>query len=178
LWVSLDNRRSSTTTATTVVKSLLALSVPSDIVTQQVAAALWTYTQARGVSRVLIIDDDPMTTEQFARMLRLDGYEVETTLDGEAGFRAAVSGRFDAVILDLRMPLVDGLELLRQLRKAPTGHNTPVAIVTGDYLIDDATLTEVHQLGAILRYKPLWLEDLTELTRTLVGSIPREDPAH
>ena len=161
-----------------MVTSLLAFSVTSDIVTQQVAAALWTYTQARGVSRVLIIDDDPMTTEQFARMLRLDGYEVETALDGEAGFCAAVSGSFDAVILDLRMPLVDGLELLRQLRKAPSSHNTPVAIVTGDYLIDDATLTEVHQLGAILRYKPLWLEDLTELTRTMVGSIPREDPPH
>jgi len=119
-----------------------------------------------------------MATEQFGRMLRLDGYEVETALDGETGFQAAVGGGFDAVILDLRMPLIDGLELLRQLRKAPSSHNTPVAIVTGDYLISDATLTELHQFGAILRYKPLWLEDLTELTRTLVGSIPREDAPH
>jgi DNA-binding response OmpR family regulator len=128
-----------------------------------------------GVRRVLIIDDDAMTTEHFARMLRLEGYEVETAYDGETGFRAAVSGGFDAVIVDLRMPVVGGLELLRQLRKAPSSHNTPVAIVTGDFLIDDATLTELHQFGAILRYKPLWLEDLTELTRTLVGSSPRED---
>jgi DNA-binding response OmpR family regulator len=66
---------------------------------------------------VLIIDDDAMTTDQFARLLRLDGCEVETALDSETGFRAAVSGGFDAVILDLRMPLVDGLELLRQLLK-------------------------------------------------------------
>jgi len=128
------------------------------------------------VRRVLIIDDDALTTEHFARMLRFDGYEVETALDSETGFQAAVSGSFDAVILDLRMPLIDGLELLRQLRKAPSSHNTPVAIVTGDYLIDEATLTELHQFGALLRYKPLWLEDLTELTRTLVGNSPRRGP--
>ena len=119
--------------------------------------------------RVLIIDDDALTTEHFSRMLRLEGYKVETALDAETGFRAAVNGGFDAVILDLRMPLVDGLEVLRQLRKAPSSHDTPVAIVTGDYMIDDATVAELHQFGAILRYKPLWLEDLTELTRTLVG---------
>jgi CheY-like chemotaxis protein len=50
----------------------------------------------------------------------------------------------------MRMPLVDGLELLRQLRKAPSSPNTPVAIVTGDYMIDDVTLTELYQFGAIL----------------------------
>jgi hypothetical protein len=42
-------------------------------------------------------------------------------------------------------------------------------------MIDDATLAELHQVGAILRYKPLWLDDLIELTRTLVqcGQPPR-----
>ena len=60
---------------------------------------------------MLIIDDDPLTTEHFARMLRFDGYEVETALDAETGFRAAVSGSVDAVIVDLHMPLVDGLDL-------------------------------------------------------------------
>jgi len=45
---------------------------------------------------------------------------------------------------------------------------TPVAIVTGDYLLDDSVSTELRELGAELRFKPLWLDDLVGLARTLL----------
>ena len=123
------------------------------------------------VPRVLIVDDEQETTDSFARMLRLEGYEVDTALDSETGLRVAMSGdSFDAVLLDLVMPLVDGLEFLRRLRTAPSCYHTPVAIVTGNYLIDDETVAELSRLGAVVRFKPLWLEDLTELTHMLVHS--------
>jgi len=44
----------------------------------------------------------------------------------------------------------------------------PVAIVTGDYFLDDSISTELRELGAELRFKPLWLEDLVGLARTLL----------
>ena len=45
-----------------------------------------------------------------------------------------------------------------------------MAIVTGDYFLDEAVATELHDLGAELRFKPMWLEDLVGLARNLLGA--------
>jgi two-component system response regulator PrrA len=119
---------------------------------------------------ILIVDDDESVTDTFARILRLEGYEVFTAINGESGLRQAEAAQPDAIILDLRMPLVDGLVFLRRLRANDQQRETPVAIVTGDYFLDDRTAIELQQLGAALRYKPLWLEDLVGLARTLLVS--------
>jgi hypothetical protein len=50
----------------------------------------------------------------------------------------------------------------------------PVAIVTGDYYLDEAMAAEIHALGAELRYKPLWLEELVTLARELVDTPVRD----
>jgi DNA-binding response OmpR family regulator len=120
--------------------------------------------------RVLIVDDDPETVDTFARVLRLEAFEVETAFNSETALLAVSRGMFEAMLLDLRMTLLDGLELLRRLRTLPTCHHTPVAIVTGNYFIDNAVIDELSQLGAIVRYKPLWGDDLITLVRTLVAS--------
>jgi DNA-binding response OmpR family regulator len=67
------------------------------------------------------------------------------------------------------MPLVDGLGFLRQLR-ATDQRATPVAIVTGDYFLEDEISAELRHLGAELRFKPMWLEDLVGLARNLLGA--------
>ena len=121
-----------------------------------------------GTAKILIIDDDVSVTETFARMLRLEGYEVSTALSAENGLREAHETQPDAIILDLRMPLVDGLGFLRQLREHELHRNTPVAIVTGDYFLEDTISAELRELGAELKFKPLWLEDLVGLARKLL----------
>ena len=117
---------------------------------------------------ILIVDDDPSVTETFERMLRLEGYHVVTALSAETGLSQAERSRPDAIILDLRMPLVDGLGFLRRLRAHDEQREVPVAIVTGDYFLDDAVSSELRELGAELRFKPLWLEDLVGLARNLL----------
>jgi len=119
-------------------------------------------------SKILIVDDDEGVTQTFARMLRLEGYQVRTAVNAETGLREAEDGHPDAIILDLRMPLVDGLGFLRRLREHDEQRLVPVAIVTGDYFLDDAVSTELRELGAELRFKPLWLEDLVGLARNLL----------
>src|SRR5947207_1391278 len=94
------------------------------------------------IATILIVDDDEGVTQTFARMLRLEGYEVCTAMDAETGLRAAEQCRPDAIILDLRMPLVDGLTFLRRLREDEHHRETPVAIVTGDYFLEDSISTE------------------------------------
>ena len=125
-------------------------------------------TSERETVKILIVDDDDGVTQTFARMLRLEGYDVRTAMNAEMGLREAEQSRPDAIILDLRMPLVDGLGFLRRLRAHAAQRHTPVAIVTGDYFLDDSVSSELQQLGAQLKFKPLWLEDLVGLARTLL----------
>jgi DNA-binding response OmpR family regulator len=119
-------------------------------------------------SKILIVDDDEGVTQTFARMLRLEGYQVRTAVSAETGLQEAEDCRPDAIILDLRMPLVDGLGFLRRLRAHVDQRLVPVAIVTGDYFLDDSVSLELRELGAELRFKPLWLEDLVGLARNLL----------
>ncbi len=119
-------------------------------------------------STILIVDDDEGVTQTFARMLRLEGFEVRTAINAEIGLREAEEAHPDAIILDLRMPLVDGLGFLRRLRALDDQRGTPVAIVTGDYFLDESVSAELQDLGAELRFKPLWLEDLVGLARMLL----------
>jgi DNA-binding response OmpR family regulator len=122
----------------------------------------------RNIATILIVDDDEGVTQTFARMLKLEGFEVRTAMNAETGLVQAQEARPDAIILDLRMPLVDGLGFLRRLRAQDEQRLTPVAIVTGDYFLDDNVSAEIRQLGAELKFKPLWLEDLVGLARTLL----------
>src|ERR1700739_2689365 len=119
-------------------------------------------------SRILIVDDDEGVTQTFARMLKLEGFDVRTAVNAETGLKVANEAQPNAIILDLRMPLVDGLGFLRRLRSQDAQRATPVAIVTGDYFLDDSVANELRELGAELRFKPLWLEDLVGLARNLL----------
>jgi DNA-binding response OmpR family regulator len=117
---------------------------------------------------VLIVDDDRSVADTFARMLKMEGFRVATALSAETGIELAESVRPDAIILDMRMPITNGLQFLRQVRANPHLVSVPVAIVTGDYFLSEPIQHELKALGASIRFKPLWLEDLVALARTLI----------
>ncbi|HET9192878.1 MAG TPA: response regulator [Vicinamibacterales bacterium] len=118
--------------------------------------------------RVLIVDDDGATADSFSRTLRLEGYEVWAGLSAEEGLTLAQTHQPHAVVLDLRMPLTSGLQFLRAIRAIEGLATTPVAIVTGDYGLDDEVRDEIRALGAELRFKPIWIEELVTLARELL----------
>jgi DNA-binding response OmpR family regulator len=118
---------------------------------------------------VLIVDDDRSVADTFARMLKLEGFEVATAINAEAGLELAESVRPNAIILDMRMPITNGLQFLRMVRAKPHLVEVPVAIVTGDYFLSEPVLHEIKMLGASVRYKPLWLEDLIALAKTMIA---------
>jgi len=122
------------------------------------------------VVSVLVIDDDEPTASIFSQMLRLEGFQARMATSADAGLVEVEQHPPDAILLDLRMPLVDGLEFLRRLRARATRQATPVVIVTGDHFIDDRTLAALDGLGAKVRFKPLWIDGLLKITSELLAS--------
>lgn len=124
------------------------------------------------VPRVLIVDDDVSVTDMFSRTLRLDGYEVWSALAPAEGLELARTHRPDAIIVDLRMPVTGGIRLLQAIRRLPDLAAVPAAIVTGDYYVGRSEEDAVAALGAQLRFKPLWLDELVTLARELLARNP------
>lgn len=120
-------------------------------------------------TRVLIIDDDVTALEFFEHMLVEEGYVVCAVQTVEAGLAEVARHTPDAVLLDLHLPVMGGLECLRRIRAAPLGRMTPVAILTGDYFLDDEVARELHALGARIYFKPIWDTDLPQIMEALVS---------
>jgi two-component system response regulator MprA len=78
--------------------------------------------------RLLVVDDDPSVREALALVLDLNGFDVSTANDGREAIRTLAVDSPDAVILDLLMPGLDGLEVCRRMRA--TGDRTPVLMLT------------------------------------------------
>jgi two-component system OmpR family response regulator len=134
-----------------------------------VIASAGSHAASSATRTILIVDDDRSVADTFARMLKLEGFQVETALNAESALELTENFRPDAIILDMRMPITNGLQFLRLVRAKPHLVDVPVAIVTGDYFLTDPIQQELKALGASIRFKPLWLEDLIALARALVA---------
>jgi two-component system, OmpR family, response regulator len=77
--------------------------------------------------KVLVVEDEPDVLSGLAQALREEGYAVDTASDGATGLEAAERGDYDALVLDILIPKLDGWELLRRLRRRK---NTPVLMLT------------------------------------------------
>ena len=117
--------------------------------------------------RLLIVDDDEGVTQTFAGILRLEGHQVRTAMNAQDGLREAEDFQPDAIILDLRMPLVNGLGFLYRLRER--NERVPVTVVTGDASLSEEAMTEIADLGADVFFKPIWTEDLQGLAERLLS---------
>ncbi len=87
------------------------------------------------MARVLVVDDEPAVRRALERALRLDSYDVELAADGEQALDVQARTPADAVILDVAMPRLDGLEVARRMRQA--GDRTPILMLTARDAIDD-----------------------------------------
>jgi DNA-binding NtrC family response regulator len=113
--------------------------------------------------RVLLVDDEEDFVETLAERMRARGLEVETAANGSVALRLAEDQMFDAVILDLAMPGMSGLETLQRLLELRPG--IQVMLLSGRATIADAV--EATRLGAVdVLEKPAPLDELLEHIRT------------
>jgi DNA-binding response OmpR family regulator len=128
-------------------------------------------------ARILIVDDDETVLQTFAKALSLEGYDVRTAATPLLGLREVEDTPPDAILLDLRMPFVNGVGFLYRLRAQSAHRHTPVAIITGDSCIDDPAMSELQGLEAEVRFKPMWIDEVVTLTRSLLAKPRPADPA-
>jgi two-component system response regulator MprA len=90
------------------------------------------------MAHILVVDDEPAVRRALERALRLDSYDVELAEDGEQALDRLSERPADAVVLDVMMPGMDGIEVCRRMRAA--GDKTPVLMLTARDAIDDRVI--------------------------------------
>ena len=125
------------------------------------------------MSQVLLVEDDPIVRTAYMKVLRTSGLDLETAADGLEALEKVRGGGFDAVVSDINMPRLSGIELLRALRELSL--EVPVVLVTGGPAIE--TAARAVEYGAY-RYltKPVDIEALASTVRGAaeVGQRARE----
>lgn len=99
------------------------------------------------MAKILLVDDDLYIRELYEEILKNAGYEVEMAVDGKEGFEKIVAGGYDLILLDVMMPYIDGIGILKKLEDdKPKKSNGPIILLTN--LAYDPVMKEALQRGA------------------------------
>src|ERR1700761_3540524 len=124
------------------------------------------------MAQILVVDDEPAVRSALERALRLESYDVQLAADGREALDLLAERPADAVILDVMMPGIDGLEVCRRLRAA--GDRTPVLMLTARDAIDDRVVG--LDVGADdYLVKPFALRELQARLRALLRRANEEE---
>lgn len=115
--------------------------------------------------RVLVVDDEKDIRDVLSRHFRLDGYEVSSASNGVEAMKALSKDVIRVVITDIRMPEMDGIDLLRNIRALHP--MTRVIVITGHISLDNALACMRNHAESFI-FKPLI--DLTELDEAVVNA--------
>jgi two-component system, OmpR family, response regulator MprA len=123
-------------------------------------------------ARILVVDDEPAVQNALSRALSLERYEVAQAEDGRQALEQLGSATYDAVILDIAMPYVDGLEVCRRMREG--GNRTPVLMLTARDQVDDRVAGLDAGADDYL-VKPFALRELSARVRALLRRASEDD---
>jgi DNA-binding response OmpR family regulator len=115
--------------------------------------------------KILIVDDEPDLLEELRETLKQERYEVDTAADGEAALDKVFDGVYDLVLLDIMLPKIDGLEVLKEIRKGDIA--TPVLMLTAKGSVEDKITGLDHGADDYLP-KPFDMSELMARIRSLL----------
>jgi CheY-like chemotaxis protein len=119
-----------------------------------------------GASRILVVEDDADIREAMTECLAFEGYDAEGAANGALALAALRTVRYDAIVLDLMMPVMTGREVLAHLSADPSLAAIPVVVCTA---LRDA---DVYALGTARLFKPFEVSELLGAVRRLVDPGP------
>ncbi len=122
-------------------------------------------------ARILVVDDDPASLELITVVLRDEGYQVSNASDGNLALGLGTTGDFDLVILDIHMPMYDGVEVLQMLRKRHIRRPIKVIALTADSSEDTRDALEASRVDGFL-VKPVDLDMLRKVVSRLTAAQP------
>ncbi len=123
---------------------------------------------------VLIAEDNEINRRYLTKILDLNGVASESCANGEEAVALATSGRFDAVLMDIRMPRMDGVEATRLIREAPQVRRLPIIGLTASALPEERLRYMSQGLDECL-VKPVKPDMLVNMIRRMAGATPDTD---
>jgi len=118
---------------------------------------------------VFIIEDEEDAAELFAEMMRVSGFRVRKTSKSKPAISMMNDDKPDLVLLDIMMPEISGLDILRQMRSSPELANIPVIVVTAKSM--PADIKNGMEAGAsVYLTKPVGFQELKEAVERTLGS--------
>lgn len=115
----------------------------------------------RSLKKILVVDDSNMQRKRICEFLQIQGYNTDEAGDGFEALKIADNTIFSAFFVDIQMPLMDGYELIENLRKSSIYNNTPVFVISGGHVDRENILSRLEDLNISNFYeKPVDLESL------------------
>ena len=112
-------------------------------------------------ARILVVDDEPDLVDTMRRRLEFFDWDVTTAPNGKEGLENALNEKPDLIVLDIDMPVMNGHEMLKQLREHPNLRDIPVIMCTMSDKVQDITTASSNNICDYLT-KPFDFADLTE----------------
>ncbi len=126
------------------------------------------------MKQIVVIEDNVVAANLYRAALSREGYQVEVASDGESGLAAITRLRPDLVLLDLMLPKVDGLEVLRRIRAVPDLGKLPVIVTSNAYTA--TRMDELWKAGATQIVTKASISP-KELARVVKETLDRNPPA-
>ena len=115
----------------------------------------------RSLKKILVVDDSNMQRKRICDFLQIEGYNTDEAGDGFEALKIAEGTIFSAFFVDIQMPLMDGYELIENLRKSSIYSSTPVFVISGGHVDRENILSRLENLNVSNFYeKPVDLEAL------------------
>jgi PAS domain S-box-containing protein len=134
--------------------------------------------EQRRSMRVLLVEDNAVNRKVATRLLERSGFEVQVAEDGRDGLERFREGGWDVVLMDMQMPVMDGISATQGIRAFEAEHGlarTPVVAVTAHTLDDDREAAREAGMDAFVS-KPIQADELVRTIRTCVGDLPAGAP--
>lgn len=123
--------------------------------------------------RILVVDDHPLITQSVCDALEVEGYAPRPAFNGQQALEEVEREAPDLMILDVMMPLLDGLGVLKAVRSDPATREIPVIMLTA--LDTDKEMLKAMNLGATMYVtKPVAVPKLVRLVGAVLGGVKRQ----